>query len=163
MGCDRGYEYQWRVLEGSIHAPTWGATFKVKITTNSMRFQSTHPHGVRPKLVVLFRICNKGFNPRTHMGCDFKKHTLFYKDFLFQSTHPHGVRPEFIYMSYHPLAVSIHAPTWGATRIHLSVLSSTCSFNPRTHMGCDLNDLPSALVLVVSIHAPTWGATLEFD
>ena len=36
-----------------------------------------------------------------------------------------------------------------------------CSFNPRTHVGCDLpgGTPDGAQPLRVSIHAPTWGAT----
>ena len=56
---------------------------------------------------------------------------------MFQSTHPHGVRhmtdKDFKYI---------------------------CSFNPRTHTGCDVREViaPGA-VTKVSIHAPTRGAT----
>ena len=32
-------------------------------------------------------------------------------------------------------------------------------FNPRTHVGCDVDALAEMLELVISIHAPTWGAT----
>ena len=33
--------------------------------------------------------------------------------------------------------VSIHAPTWGATRLWRTQTGMTVCFNPRTHMGCD--------------------------
>ena len=33
------------------------------------------------------------------------------------------------------------------------------SFNPRTHMGCDLTSPLYMRANLVSIHAPTWGAT----
>ena len=76
--------------------------------------------------------------------------------------------------------VSIHAPTWGATyssfKVYPSILFqsthphgvrhrrskfffSIYSFNPRTHMGCDLALGFVGLGSSVSIHAPTWGAT----
>ena len=78
-------------------------------------------------------------------------------------------------------AVSIHAPTWGATVLPMiynclmmfqsthphgvrrsvsfrSPLSKT-SFNPRTHMGCDCFSSFGSHQIQVSIHAPTWGAT----
>ena len=55
--------------------------------------------------------------------------------------------------------VSIHAPTWGATKFALTLRLSIC-FNPRTHMGCDCKEDSYCLaVFTVSIHAPTWGAT----
>ena len=59
-----------------------------------LRFQSTHPHGVRHFSGLVTARLTDSFNPRTHMGCDviFFFHLTF--DDLFQSTHPHGVRPE---------------------------------------------------------------------
>ena len=78
----------------------------------------------------------------------------------FQSTHPHGVRRRFQSRCLPDFPVSIHAPTWGATRFRLPTFASMASFNPRTHMGCDR---PCASrfngCTKVSIHAPTWGAT----
>ena len=56
-------------------------------------FQSTHPHGVRHFFVIKIHIKPSGFNPRTHTGCD-------------------GV--PFVATSL-PWVVSIHAPTRGAT------------------------------------------------
>ena len=53
----------------SIHAPTWGATQPSRHGLKFCGFQSTHPHGVRPD-----SSCRPWpatcFNPRTHMGCD---------------------------------------------------------------------------------------------
>ena len=54
----------------SIHAPTRGATPKIAWSDNILRFQSTHPHGVR-------------------QPADNQDVTAY----AFQSTHPHGVRP----------------------------------------------------------------------
>ena len=56
---------------------------------------------------------------------------------VFQSTHPHGVR----------------------RAVLLSVSSLELCFNPRTHMGCDIEAIEPDWVEHVSIHAPTWGAT----
>jgi len=33
------------------------------------KFQSTHPHGVRQRLIIIPKI-SFSFNPRTRMGCD---------------------------------------------------------------------------------------------
>ena len=100
----------------SIHAPAWGATarwfshysFKdgcfnsrtrVGCDTaragNSdphLRFQFTHPRGVRLKFF-------------------FKPVGLF----LFQFTHPRGVRLARVSSAFPFVDVSIHAPAWGAT------------------------------------------------
>ena len=103
-----------------------------------MQFQSTHPHGVRPRYSPL-SVMRSGFNPRTHTGCDKKlvynvglgasrfnprTHTgcdpspkvptLFF--ISFQSTHPHGVRQFQTIQERIIRAVSIHAPTRGATK-----------------------------------------------
>ena len=98
-------------------------------------FQSTHPHGVRPSRRN-DRILPNSFNPRTHTGCDNKQKYAVAK-----------------------FAVSIHAPTRGATyndfyrfsqwefqsthphgvrhfAYSIFRLCFTC-FNPRTHTGCD--------------------------
>ena len=56
--------------------------------------------------------------------------------------------------------ISIHAPTWGATRSLLHCRSTLCYFNPRTHVGCDCLVFPERWRVEISIHAPTWGATL---
>ena len=83
-----------------------------------------------------------------------------------------------------PRAVSIHAPTWGATGSravlgysrkfqftrprgarHVATLriAATPRFNSRAHVGRD-QAVPQPLALVVvSIHAPTWGATADYD
>ena len=77
------------------------------------------------------------FNPRTHMGCDLSNSFAPGTIAWFQSTHPHGVRRYFGGI-LRDRPVSIHAPTWGATRQTVQAV------------GCHR----------VSIHAPTWGATL---
>ena len=167
-------------------------------------FQSTHPRGVR-----LWRSLSSScripcFNPRTHVGCDChlrackypghrvsihaptwgatKKLFLLSIELLFQSTHPRGVRLYLFDPRPARITVSIHAPTWGATWVTAHPPQNRSSFNPRTHVGCDLRrhlrifagrgfnprthvgcdsttpSLPPGWP--VSIHAPTWGATI---
>ena len=142
----------------SIHAPTRGATQLLRDKRQQEAFQSTHPHGVRH--TFLFCTQNpKGFNPRTHTGCDRimlitwlvkasfnpRTHTGCDKSaFLiccaltpFQSTHPHGVR-RFSCFARH---------------------RKRQGFNPRTHTGCDQKKEIKSTEKRVSIHAPTRGAT----
>ncbi len=58
------------------------------------------------------------------------------------------------------MAISIHAPTRGATRLQKSKDRRLSNFNPRTHEGCDMVDRQiRALFEYISIHAPTRGAT----
>ena len=123
-------------------------------------FQSTHPHGVRPGNSVLVSSRYARFNPRTHTGCDLPICCVSLQPKRFQSTHPHGVRLQLVFhalrhrqfQSTHPhgvrlkdfanwltdKAVSIHAPTRGATCLYLRFIIRIISFNPRTHTGCDL-------------------------
>ena len=82
-------------------------------------------------------VCGYCFNPRTHEGCDFYLDTPIYVH----------------------VAVSIHAPTRGATTEDTKSPRNLC-FNPRTHEGCDRKVPAYHPVLKVSIHAPTRGATL---
>ena len=53
----------------SIHAPTWGATRFGGVFRVEVRFQSTHPRGVRPH-PEHSSAHDSDFNPRTHVGCD---------------------------------------------------------------------------------------------
>ena len=103
----------------------------------SLKFQSTHPRGVR--LTRLRRPCfRRYFNPRTHVGCDVIRRQ-FGLEFLRISIHAPtwgATRP--FYRPCRCCGISIHAPTWGAT-------------------GLRHNGLQPARI---SIHAPTWGATL---
>ena len=99
----------------SIHAPTRGATHIYKMSIETLKFQSTHPHGVRLNQPLhKWGFCS--FNPRTHTGCDFAQWHKVHFCMLFQSTHPHGVRRVVFLCLVHIAQVSIHAPTRGATQ-----------------------------------------------
>src|SRR5690606_36194922 len=143
----------------SIHAPAWGATCRwtarsartrcfnprarmgrdlraMETTVLRFMFQSTRPHGARPR----------GIN---------QSHELR----VFQSTRPHGARPASARLAHRLLArfnprarmgrdavsiygeqdldVSIHAPAWGATCCSLRPMRPSASFNPRARMGRD--------------------------
>ena len=148
----------------SIHAPAWGATrwacghFRAKAW-----FQSTHPRGVRrtggntmrvgrPVSIhapawgatslslntIYLPFC---FNPRTRVGCDSVRVSAMPRVCAFQSTHPRGVRRRPAVHGLRGIAVSIHAPAWGAT--------TGGKFFPD--------------FLPVSIHAPAWGATAKAE
>ena len=99
------------------------------------------------------------FNPRTHVGCDImvEGYNIAFK--LFQSTHPRGVRLNLFFKFLLCLAISIHAPTWGATPCFFKDPLNSSNFNPRTHVGCDCSLLVVSPHWAISIHAPTWGAT----
>ena len=121
----------------SIHAPQWGATRGRWRRSNAIRFQSTHPSGVRRAMefrtpltdVISIHAPQWGatpratprqwstpdFNPRTPVGCDRGRYGLVCPSAIFQSTHPSGVRPA----------------EMGPRPRNLP------DFNPRTPVGCD--------------------------
>ncbi len=78
---------------------------------------------------------------------------------MFQFTRPRGARRAVLAQVHDAHAVSIHAPTWGATGGLRHLRRGCPCFNSRAHVGRDhvLVHLPA--VGGVSIHAPTWGAT----
>ena len=159
VGCDFQRYSTLEYYYISIHAPAWGATLvssgagaltiyfnpRTRVGCDNtplipshmpVKFQSTHPRGVRRNRVSAIRyklfisihapawgatfFCRSlcagtgYFNPRTRVGCD--------------QVSTSGSR------SYH---ISIHAPAWGATSPPKS-LQAKC---------------------IISIHAPAWGAT----
>ena len=135
-----------RVTEGvgtciSIHAPTWGATSRLIRHNISLpnfnprthvgcdstltlalwpnfQFQSTHPRGVRLDIVEGVRplVTFQSTHPR---GVRRYQYADVYVPRKFQSTHPRGVRPRALGAKRVRLPISIHAPTWGATRSNL--------------------------------------------
>ena len=127
-----------KVLDVSIHAPTWGATLCPNVVFIIAKFQSTRPRGARRQLVGL--LANEtSFNPRAHVGRDLTNCIIDQDRLEFQSTRPRGARLWVGYYHQKAYMVSIHAPTWGATG----------------------KQMDRFVRWLVSIHAPTWGATLR--
>ncbi len=120
----------------SIHAPQWGATRGRWRRSNAIRFQSTHPSGVR-----------QPFLPRVKMHVEISIHAP-----QWGATIPQD------YINRYG-RISIHAPQWGATRNGVSDAAYRCYFNPRTPVGCDDRRQGEHHRPGISIHAPQWGAT----
>ena len=99
------------------------------------------------------------FNPRSHAGSDRRALVILDPGEQFQSTLPRGERPPRPRHTRSRRAVSIHAPTRGATFhngspafcIKVSIHAPT---RGATGVMCFIND-----DCPVSIHAPTRGAT----
>ena len=144
-----------------------------------LKFQSTHPRGVRPdnRFTINSRHSFQSTHPRGVRHGDTIACT---RCFLFQSTHPRGVRLNGSSLSSKDLCVSIHAPTRGATlrrcskgmkskfqsthqrgvRPTISTKVSCASLFQSTHpRGVRPIGLNQRQQLIVSIHAPTRGAT----
>ena len=120
----------------SIHAPTKGATKRSGFIPAVCIFQSTLPRRERPVVHGMACPLKQHFNPRSHEGSDYPGQSSATGEPLFQSTLPRrerrmpapnkAVRPYFNPRSHegsdapfctweHPLIISIHAPTKGAT------------------------------------------------
>ena len=112
-------------------------------------FQSTHPRGVRHRRVAEQTYTNY-FNPRTHVGCD----PLIFTIVLYISNfnpRTHVGCDGSKYGSPQGVGISIHAPTWGATR---GKISSRC--NPKfqsTHPRGVRRYRPTALSVMVSFQS----------
>ena len=104
-------------------------------------FQSTHPRGVRPALVVAEVVHGVVSIHAPAWGAT--------------SHYPRTIRAR---------PVSIHAPAWGATYSPGPKKPPPSCFNPRTRVGCDGRARRVFVRTVdVSIHAPAWGATPAAD
>ena len=147
-----------------------------------MKFQSTHPHGVRRAAVArIYRPgCVSIHAPSRGATCEDVRNTILV--IKFQSTHPHGVRRwramrncvMHMFQSTHPHGVRLvlYGPATGiAWRFNPRTLTgcdgqnesqsktSHC-FNPRTLTGCDVAiKAGDNVIWNVSIHAPSRGAT----
>ena len=171
-----------RKVEVSIHAPAWGATPARPTDCDECRVSIHAPAWGATSQTSDSPAFHPRFNPRTRVGCDLLSWMLLVLIGRFQSTHPRGVRRVMDPEDYANIWVSIHAPAWGATRQVSAVCVWSCSFNPRTRVGCDISSsmlsmnpagfqsthprgvrrIGKRLPRVnkkVSIHAPAWGAT----
>ena len=165
----------------SIHAPTWGATVWCSRNVGGLRFQSTHPRGVRHDPVLISAYFND-FNPRTHVGCDVSQ-GLGASDISNFNPRTHvgcdsSDSPKRRSSRYFNPRTHVGCDINGFYRNEV-----VSNFNPRTHVGCDCcgplffsqlsqfqsthprgvrlkhNIMPRSEE--ISIHAPTWGATVN--
>jgi len=143
----------------SIHAPAWGATCECRADSSGSRsfnprarvgrdfpgragslprqqFQSTRPRGARPPITAIVTR-RQGFNPRARVGRDFRYSVTRYA-----------------------MAVSIHAPAWGATHCQTPVVLMNWFQSTRPRGARPWPQRAIHLQRTVSIHAPAWGATL---
>ena len=103
--------------------------------TYSVLFQSTRPRGARLLFYPDVQLFKK-FQSTRPRGARHNGFNKYEPSFQFQSTRPRGARQSLPDVPSQR-GVSIHAPTWGATLLHMQPNKRMC----------------------VSIHAPTWGAT----
>ena len=125
-----------------------------------MRFQFTHPGGVRHQeedddnaieqvsihapgrgATVLLRVATLGggcFNSRTREGCDIAASSVAEAQTTFQFTHPGGVRLGSRAVFPTPSGFQFTHPGGVRPRPPRSLPSTNDSFNSRTREGCDL-------------------------
>ena len=147
----------------------------------AVRFQSTHPRGVRRTAAARSRAgelvsihapawgatrrgshqisASGGFNPRTRVGCDPSRNCMSSLTCRFQSTHPRGVRlrERFSidsmdeFQSTHPRGVRLANVLWQQVMVPVSIHAPAWGATRQIRRG-----FPEPQV---SIHAPAWGAT----
>ena len=120
----------------SIHAPTWGATLQSAGANDIVEVSIHAPTWGATDVKEPIKIDIKGFNPRAHVGRDFKKANL--------------IR---VQACFNPRA---HV---GRDKGYQDNLIRKIGFNPRAHVGRDQVRNIVLRIEEVSIHAPTWGAT----
>ena len=144
----------WPEKTVSIHAPARGATrwpasnrhramsfnprtrtgcdqILICINSNILQFQSTHPHGVRPFGLLLYRQKTAVSIHAPARGATKDVYNALEWRPEFQSTHPHGVR---------------------RCSVGIFRCSSSC-FNPRTRTGCDV------LTMYTLLRSPKFQST----
>ena len=117
MGSDAGYGQVTADSGVSIHAPTWGATQFISCIESTTRFNPrSHMGSDRGQVSAYFG--SRSFNPRSHMGSDV---LFLLLSLLLVSFNPrsHMGSDTKTGNNSPSLAVSIHAPTWGATFYYL--------------------------------------------
>ena len=123
----------------------------------ALLFQSTHPRGVRPPCVRM-PSSPPNFNPRTHVGCDEDRAMRIPGRIHFNPRTHVGCDCEVVRHEIRPI-ISIHAPTWGATRADTKPdRNHKISIHAPT-WGATVDDAIDVAHQRISIHAPTWGAT----
>ena len=160
VGCDLGHQPDYIAAVGiSIHAPTWGATSRAMSKAIQLADFNPRTHVGCDLSVLCGMVAINHFNPRTHVGCDssasvgetsvshFNPRTHVGCDgsagaslsliFYFNPrTHVGCDLPADIAAFVFPY-ISIHAPTWGATRMYSSA-SSTVLFQSTHPRGVRL-------------------------
>ena len=103
------------------------------------RFQSTHPHGVRPSGNLSFVLIH-GFQSTHPHGVRPLGSSIAFVIAVFQSTHPHGVRHRSCcYICSHHRCFNPRTHTGCDSRQTPPCWPWLSGFNPRTHTGCDLS------------------------
>ena len=155
--------------------------FARDLLSDCYQFQSTRPCGAR-QMKVIYLSPAQAFQSTRPCGARLEGRMEWKCPDRFQSTRPCGARQRAVLAGGQVLAVSIHAPVWGATSSSMRCTMRGRRFNPRARVG---RDIPATAAIAsctvfqstrpcgarrdrarrrhlarsVSIHAPVWGAT----
>ena len=159
MGCDQAKRIAYGTDEISIHAPTWGATLPRFLPHPWQKFQSTHPRGVRPRLLITDVATTPiSIHAPTWGATDLIKKSLRYLEISIHAP-TWGATSKMIFVTL-TFNISIHAPTWGATSM-VTLPKTSMTFQSTHPRGVRLKSQEFIFLnSSISIHAPTWGATV---
>ena len=120
----------------SILAPTRGATVFSYYLPFLSKISILAPTRGATRLGAQYRICGRNFNPRSHKGSDRNRHARFFmKNYFNPRSHKWS---DIDRNGQHQLcAISIHAPTSGATGYRQTTGRVCVDFNPRSHKWSD--------------------------
>ncbi len=138
----RGATYQWRTLCERLYRfnprTREGCDQSERQSASCEKFQSTHPRGVRQRLLKT-RSPSGCFNPRTREGCDVAPSAPDPAETGFNPRTREGCDSQ-LHQEQKRLLVSIHAPARGATSrdIHHWLALGFQSTHPRGVRPCSI-------------------------
>ena len=102
-----------------------------------IRFQSTHPSGVRREESYYRGLVRRISIHAPQWGATRWRYPAASRPVHFNPRTPVGCDPSLSH-DLPPVGISIHAPQWGATMLSEPPPARPSYFNPRTPVGCDL-------------------------
>ena len=128
-------------------------------TIYALRFQLTHPRGVRHAQARTGSVWTSYFNSRTRVGCDHTHALRCCVRVHFNSRTRVGCdSAQNLTLSR---TMNFNSRTRvGCDAISFPQLSKSSNFNSRTRVGCDFDIIRRRWRITISTHAPAWGATM---
>ena len=138
MGCD-GIRPKSIIIPANFNPRTHvGCDFFPQLNISVIKHFNPRTHVGCDGHITSCTLYIANFNPRTHVGCDVAITAgLSATRISIHAPTWGATRP--LYFLHSVTTISIHAPTWGATSIVESNDFAGDDFNPRTHVGCDIS------------------------
>ena len=147
----------------STHAPAWGATIKkLSKRTGVTNFYSRPRVGGDIELINTIESVNYFYSrPRVGGDSDFSRDDFL--GMIFLLTPPRGGRQSKHGTGGLTMAISTHAPAWGATELITSTINRSTNFYSRPRVGGDLFVmLPLPLFLLIFLLTPPRGGRRQW-